>query len=1319
MVAIVSGNSLGLSLGSLAVLGQRGAQGAAGQGRSGEQAFVNAATGNLVLQNRDDLLVGRGLDVQSVRTYNSQGLLNDDNADNWRVGAFGQSVILTGVLGAAGSSLARVDRDGAQANYVWDASKSLYVSGDGAGAFDTIDYVGGAAEFVWTDGTTGASERYQASGQGRLLSASDAEGNTVSYVYDSNGTVQSVTDANGEVTHYDYVGTQLNAIRSEDANGASRTHVRYAYDSDGRLLSVSVDLSPEDGEVSDGNTYVTTYTYDGSSHRVATVVQSDGTSLTFAYVQSGSIYKIATVTDALGAVTQFAYDTNALTTTVTDPLGARSVYEYDTQGQLLRLRQGVTTNNASGINIVDYAYDLQGNVVQVTDGRGNSVDLAYDSRGNLLSEVDAAGNTRIRTYGASNQLLTDTVYAAAATAGVAASQPETVRYVYAQGNPRQLRFAISAEGGVTEYRYDSFGQRTASIQFKGSAYDLTGLAWDASIAESEIIAWRQTQDLGQTARMDLAYDARGSLVSSTEYAEIGIDGEGTSASAAVTHYIYDARGLLLQKVEPSNASAVTSYTYDGLGRVLSVQAPSLDGSTTPSTTVTSYDDVSGRTTFTLANGLITTSAFDHAGRLVSTTQHSVGSGVLGVATYSYDARGNLLMSEDPTGARKWMIYDEMGRKIADIDATGALVEYVYDKAGLLRETIAYSTPIDTAALVDETGHPTTAWSSTNTQTSLAGLRPQSGAQDQRVWNFYDDANRLIFKVDALGYVTETVYDGASRVVTSTRLANQIDVQEIERAQDEGAEGANSSLSGADVVRVALGRLGAIPVTLSSSANSVSAGSSVYLEARIEGVANAGVVTFFRGNIILGTVSVVNGTAGLSTDWLESGLNNVRASYTAQGQSLASVSKAVSIVVTPAESSGSLSLSNSAIVSGSAPELTMYLNSVLPEGFRGGGDVRFYANGVLLGVVPAVSYMTSLSAPIFPVGDVLIRAVYSGDAKYGTASAEAWLKVEKSPSDLSLQAISTGTGLRLTAQVSNDLDHNRPFTGEVAFYDGTILIGRGIVVNGIAVLDVSYPADPTGSPPAFRAKYSGDAYHLGTGNYAYLGAALVDLQASATQIAQGTPVTIKVRVIDEMTNRQVRFFAGNQYIGSAQASGGWASLTVNYLPVGEQVGISASIVDTDGISTGGLAIKVTASAQKPTPPAVQPLTINSPGPVVAVGEPMGISITVPSSSYPWPGSFLVFDGQTLVGKGLYEQNGKIFFPPLSVGTHHLTIVHEGNSWQNGTISVGQVDVTVERAETDIELTSSTSGQFSVIGKPIAITARIDSTSGVPAISRITA
>ena len=90
------------------------------------------------------------------------------------------------------------------------------------------------------------------------------------------------------------------------------------------------------------------------------------------------------------------------------------------------------------------------------------------------------------------------------------------------------------------------------------------------------------------------------------------------------------------------------------------------------------------------------SAYDKAGRLVSVTQQSAGTGVLGVTKYAYDKDGNLLMTQDPTGVRRWMLYDAAGRKIADIDATGALMEYVYNANGQLRQTVAYATKLTSA-----------------------------------------------------------------------------------------------------------------------------------------------------------------------------------------------------------------------------------------------------------------------------------------------------------------------------------------------------------------------------------------------------------------------------------------------------------------------------------------------------------------------------------------------------------------------------------------------------------------------------------------------
>lgn len=62
MTAIVAGEGLGLLNTSLG-LGAHGAVGEASWGRNGERVVVNASTGNLVVQQQDEWLIGVGPDL--------------------------------------------------------------------------------------------------------------------------------------------------------------------------------------------------------------------------------------------------------------------------------------------------------------------------------------------------------------------------------------------------------------------------------------------------------------------------------------------------------------------------------------------------------------------------------------------------------------------------------------------------------------------------------------------------------------------------------------------------------------------------------------------------------------------------------------------------------------------------------------------------------------------------------------------------------------------------------------------------------------------------------------------------------------------------------------------------------------------------------------------------------------------------------------------------------------------------------------------------------------------------------------------------------
>lgn len=542
MTAIISGNTLGLVNNPLTPRGD------AEFARAGQndQVYLNVATGNLVVQSRDETLDSIGLDLSLIRTYNSQGQLTDDNADNWRLGVEERVYGLTGTLNTVGSTVTKTFGDGADILYTYDATAGVYVSSAGDGANDTLSYDSTSQQWTWTEGTSRVAETYNSSGQ--LIAARDADGNTTNYVYTGTLLTQ-ITDPSGQTTYLDYSGNHLTQVRVV-SGGQTQTLTRYSYDTQDRLAQVTVDLSPSDNSIADGNVYTTTYTYDGTSTRIASVTAGDGAAISFAYVLVGSQYRVASYTDGEGKVTTLTYTAlsgGGTQTDVADPLGFVTTYLTDAQGRITEIRSPAVNGTRL---ITQYQYDSADNVTQVTDANGNVTAFAYDGNGNRTLSRDAAGNTVAYTYSATNQLLTQTTYltpdpdgAGPATAGT----PLTTRYVY--DSEAHLRFTVSAEGRVNEYRYDASGERIAAITYTGATYDVSTVSPTTALSEAQLQTWVGAQDKTKTERTDYAYDFRGNLSSATAYATVDASGAGVADGAqAVTSFVYDQRGRLLQKI---------------------------------------------------------------------------------------------------------------------------------------------------------------------------------------------------------------------------------------------------------------------------------------------------------------------------------------------------------------------------------------------------------------------------------------------------------------------------------------------------------------------------------------------------------------------------------------------------------------------------------------------------------------------------------------------------------------------------------------------------------------------------------------------------
>jgi YD repeat-containing protein len=614
MVEIVSGNQLGLVNSSVALLGTGGGVGNAQLGKNGDQVFLNAATGNLVIENTDEILAASGSDLSLVRTYNSQGLLNDANGDNWRLSVDRRVYGLTGTVNTAGSTITKQFGDGSEVIYTYNAATGVYVAKDGANANDTLAYSATALQWTWTDGATQGKETYNATGQ--MIQSSDINGNTTKYAYTGSYLTQ-ITDPSGQTTYLDYTGNNLTDIRVV-SGGVTQTRTRYTYDSSNRLSQVIVDLSPSDNSITDGNTYTTTYTYDGSSDRVASITSGDGSTVSFTYTLLNGAYRVATYKDGDGNVSTLSYGTastvtnatpidllahaSALSTTVppyytvasgatwasvvlavygssdaaaatalqtalgnpaltagahlnvpvmftytpaataktvfehttiTSPLGQVTTLKTDAQGRIVGL---LSPSVGTGSLETDYAYNAAGNLSTITDdpaGRNLITTIQYDANGNVLLRRDAAGDTVTSTYSATNQLLTQTSYTVpdpAGTGETAASGPQTTRFAYdSRGN---LRFIISPQGRVTEYRYDASGNRLTQITYQGATINLSALTLSTAVTEAQMITWVVGEDLANVAvqRTDYAYDFRGNLTSATSYAATAATGGSSTAS---------------------------------------------------------------------------------------------------------------------------------------------------------------------------------------------------------------------------------------------------------------------------------------------------------------------------------------------------------------------------------------------------------------------------------------------------------------------------------------------------------------------------------------------------------------------------------------------------------------------------------------------------------------------------------------------------------------------------------------------------------------------------------------------------------------------
>lgn len=620
-----------------------------------------------------------------------------------------------------------------------------------------------------------ASWNYSYDQQGRLLAATDANGNTTDYAYDPvTGLVASIAEP-------------------ADIPGGDRPVRRFTYDAAGRLKS-SADAAGR----------LVSYAYDGRGRPTVTTY-ADGTTEETVYGTGGDANLVVKRKDRAGIWEESAYDGSGRLTgsirnrgqgdqvvrSVTylpgkDLVAAETVngrttaYHYDAHGRVARVTSLATTEEAQVSQSAHW--DAVGVTVS-TDAQGRST---YS-----LVSVDGLRSRTVREMRPQAvQLSGDMVEQAAALWALARPAGLNPGYIIEESlsdAAGQVVARTDAGGVASSSSYDQQGRVTAEVvsDSRSGQTIKTGYVYDPQGNRTRVLSPRSFGSAGEgTFATDTSYTGRNLPASVTQwFAPAG--GSTMAAIVATTTYTYTVTGKKATESDPRNPAWITAYGYGACcDRVETV--------TDPLGFLTRYQyDAAGRMAGTVdANGVVTSSLADAQGRVVSRTD-----GVGAVTTTVFDedltdgvgidqlyptavvglgfgpgAAGSAEMTSSPAGIRQVVIRDGLGREVRRLVDDGNrqdVTSIAYGPVG--------ADGLESTTVTDPAGRTTTTYRSGSGQVML--VRQANGATAGAI---YDAAGRMVAQTDANGVTTSIAYDDLGRVVAQTNGAGG----EVRQSYDE-------------------------------------------------------------------------------------------------------------------------------------------------------------------------------------------------------------------------------------------------------------------------------------------------------------------------------------------------------------------------------------------------------------------------------------------------------------------------------------------------------------------------------------------------------
>jgi RHS repeat-associated protein len=520
----------------------------------------------------------------------------------------------------------------------------------------------------------------------------DAAGKVWNFTWTTAGQIATVTDPNSGVTTWNYDGS---GRLSNIVNANSQTQVSYTYDSADRIRTKT-----------DSEGYVLTYDYDNLD-RVTKITYPDGTTDLNDYTfQSGTYAGTASLelrkhTDRLGRVTTYGYDADQRMTSVTEPTsgtGTRTTnYAYYENGTL----KSITDANS---NVTSWDIDIESRPTVKHYADASTETYTYETTTSRVKSIkDALNQTKTFAYGLDDRMTGITYTGAVNTT-------PNVTFAWDTYFPR---LSSMADGlGTTNYAYTAIGTNGAlKLSSIDGPYsnDAIGLTYDAlgRMSGRNITGGNETFGYDAINRLTSHGTPLGSftdtwLGQTNQQASQGVTNGSVTAS---TNWGYDTNTNDRRLTSITNSGVSRSYTF-GYTSGSIINPYDIMSITDTAATGHPWATQSRGYTYDLIDRLLTASSTTPGNNTYvydpldnATTITNPGTGTVnptynnlnqlhtwGANTYAYDANGNTTSGD---GTRTYK-YDAENR-LVEIDYVGSTAKSQFAYDGMGRRTVDVET----------------------------------------------------------------------------------------------------------------------------------------------------------------------------------------------------------------------------------------------------------------------------------------------------------------------------------------------------------------------------------------------------------------------------------------------------------------------------------------------------------------------------------------------------------------------------------------------------------------------------------------------------